>query len=381
MRKSAWAIGAAAFAGVFFALQLDHFMHRESANGDLFQLEPVHGTPISMEPVSGPADFRDASQLVMPSVVSVDNFQRVGFFDDTPREAATGSGVILSKDGFIVTNNHVVAGAVAVRVRTNDHHIYNAKVLGTDPRSDLAVLKVDASNLKPIKMGDSDQIQVGQWVLAVGNPLGFDDTVSVGVVSSLKRRLPVGTGELLNAIQTDAAINPGNSGGALTDAAGRLIGINSAIASETGQSIGIGFAIPINRVREVVNDIVKYGHAKYGILGVNFDPQNDGLLADAGVRDQLAQITNSGDVPDSGVIVHAPQDYGVPSVVPGSGAERAGIGEWDVILTVNGEQATDSNAVRRILTPLKPGKTVKVRFWHRGTIKTVNVTLDEEQSS
>jgi serine protease Do len=384
MKSIGWIVGVAAFVGVLGALQVDRIWHRPSDRDPSFQLVAPNLTNVAYEAPSGPADFREAAKKVVPSVVSVDRYQQVrtGFFfrdDDQPaqvEQTATGSGVIVSDTGYIVTNNHVVAGAVDVRVRTSDHHVYEAKVLGTDPRSDLAVLKINATGLKPIEMGDSDTLQVGQWVVAAGNPLGFDDTISVGVVSSLKRSLPVENGELSNAIQTDAAINPGNSGGALTDANGRLVGINSAIASSTGQSVGIGFAIPVNRVREVFNDIQKYGYVRYPDLGVRFDRQYDGYLGDQNVRDQLADITQSNNVPSSGVIVKSSPRSQEPSVVPGSSAQKEGIQEWDVILAVNDVEVNDSQSILRMLTPMKSGQKVRLRVWSHGNVKTVNVVLD-----
>jgi S1-C subfamily serine protease len=389
MKSIGWIVGVAAFVGVFAALQLDHALQKSpfpSVGKDHeFQLAPPSLTRVALETPGGPPDFRDAAKKVVPSVVSVDRYQQVrrGFFfmdEDEPaqvQQTATGSGVIVSDTGYIVTNNHVVAGAVAVRVRTSDHHVYDAKVLGTDPRSDLAVLKISAKGLKPIEMGDSDALEVGQWVVAAGNPLGFDDTISVGVVSSLKRKLPVENTELINAIQTDAAINPGNSGGALTDAGGRLVGINSAIAGNTGQSVGIGFAIPVNRVREVFNDIIHYGYVRYPDLGVRFNREYDGCLADEGTRSQLAEITSAGDVPGYGVIVKAASGATTPSVVPGSSAEKAGIREWDVILSLNDTQVQDSQQITRLLTPMKPGQKVRLKVWSHGKVKSLEVVLDQ----
>jgi serine protease Do len=285
--------------------------------------------------------------------------------------------VVLSSDGTIVTNNHVVAGASSVKVRTPDLQTYDAKVIGRDPKSDLAVLKIDAKGLTPVETGDSSSIEVGEWVMAIGNPLGFDNTVSVGVVSSLKRSLPVGGGLLLDAIQTDAAINPGNSGGALTDAQGRLIGINSAIASPSGASVGIGFAIPINRVKEVVADILKHGHARYAGLGIRYNPNFPAtFLSDPDVRTELGQITGSQNIPKAGIIVKSPYRQ-VPSVEPGSAADQAGIKEWDVILSIDGEEVNDMLSLNRVLTPKKPGQTVQVSFWSKGQTKTAKVTLQE----
>ncbi len=384
--KSLFLVVLACALGAFIALQMDHMWHFTSPAEILPGPVPSTGVlmPVTDTQPSGLPDFRSAAKKVTPSVVSIDRFQRVsrGFFDDagTVAETGTGSGVIVSASGIIVTNNHVVQGAEQVRVRLNGNRAYNAKVLGTDPRSDLAVIKIDAPGLAPVDLGDSSTLEVGQWVMAVGNPLGFDNTVSVGVVSSMNRSLPVEQGLLVNAIQTDAAINPGNSGGALTDTTGRLIGINSAIASGTGQSVGIGFAIPVNRVRAVVNDIVRLGYVRYGGLGIAFNARLDGYLAEEDIRNELAQLTGSADVPTSGVIVKAP-GQGQDSVTPGSSAEAAGIKEWDVILAIDGQVVEKTLDITRILTPKKPGDSVAVKIWSRGKTRSVDVKLMEIRGS
>lgn len=366
-------LGVAVFGGVLGALQADHFIVSRGEGNSFSPILRLGATPASFEPLSSPTDFRAAAKKVMPSVVSVDRYERVrrGFFFDeeapTMQETGTGSGVIVSESGIIVTNNHVVAGAQQVKVRTNDNHTSMAKVLGTDPRSDLAVLKIDVKNLSPIEMGESAPVEVGQWVLAVGNPLGFSNTVSVGVVSSLKRDLPVGNSGLVNAIQTDAAINPGNSGGALTDAQGKLIGINSAIASGTGQSVGIGFAIPVDRVKRVVNDIVKLGYVRYPDLGIVYAARYDGALADPEWRNALANDTGVEQVPSSGIIVLG---------VNGS-AQKIGIQREDVVLEVDGLRVDGSFDLNKALVNHKPGDTVKVKYWTRGATKTASITLDE----
>jgi len=320
-----------------------------------------------------PFDFRASAKKVTPSVVSVDQFRQMrrGFMDEdgtVEREVGQGSGVILSTDGIIVTNNHVVEGADRVSVHLSDGRTLDAKVLGTDPRSDLAVIRVQAKDLTPIETGDSAAVEVGQWVLAVGNPLGFANTVSVGVVSSLKRDLPVGEQGLVNAIQTDAAINPGNSGGALCDAQGRLIGINSAIASGTGQSVGIGFSIPVDRVKTVVQDIVKYGYARYAGLGVAFDRQ-EGILAYPEARQQLTQLSGGANPPAKGLVVIE---------APGA-AGKAGIAKWDVITSVGGQAVNGMFDINKVLMGKKPGEAIKVGFWSKGENKTVSVTLQELQ--
>jgi S1-C subfamily serine protease len=376
-------IGVAVFAGVLGAQQVDHYLSRSRAEraGDLLPVSsanvPIVKTAFEGTAPAAPFDFSIAAKKVSASVVSVDRYERVqrDFFDreGTIAETGQGSGVIVSSNGTIVTNNHVVTDertgnpVEQVKVRLNDDRTFNAKVLGTDPRSDLAVLKIDAPNLTPISLGNSANVEVGQWVLAVGNPLGFSNTVSAGVVSSLKRNLPVGGQGLVDAIQTDAAINPGNSGGALCDAQGNLIGINSAIASGTGQSVGIGFAIPVDRVKTVVNDIVKLGYARYAGLGITFNPRLEGVLAYPQARHELTDLSGGANPPSSGVIVQSAE----------GSARAAGIGQYDVILAVNGQKVEGTFDLNKILIPKKPGDKVEVKFWSKGQTKTATVTLQE----
>ncbi|HSI73903.1 MAG TPA: trypsin-like peptidase domain-containing protein, partial [Fimbriimonas sp.] len=358
------ALAMAMFAGCYGALEYKDWRDAKKNEAALSSSAGAPIRPIVDEATLPAFDFRAAAKSVTPSVVSVDRLQRVPNWLSNSEEVQTtgaGSGVILSADGIVVTNNHVVAGASEVKVRTTNGQSYSAKVLGRDPRSDLAVLKINATGLKPVEIGDSNSIEVGQWVLAVGNPLGFDNTVSVGVVSSLKRSLPIGGGVLLDAVQTDAAINPGNSGGALTDAQGKLVGINSAIASSTGQSVGIGFAIPVNRMKEVVADIVKLGYARYAGLGIRYNPNWDAkFLSDPQVRSELGEITGAENVPAKGIIVKSPY-RGDASVEPGGPADKAGIKEWDVIIEIGGEPVNDVISLNKILTPHKPGDTVEVK--------------------
>jgi serine protease Do len=374
-------LAAAVFAGVLGALEVNNLVERNRTARILGSqpLDAANFRLASNEDVpTPPVDFRAAAKKVIPSVVSIDRLQRVGgFYDDGQiRETGSGSGVVLTADGVIVTNNHVVQGAEVVKVRMPDKRSFNARVLGRDPRSDLAVLKINATGLTPIQMGDSSRVEVGEWVMAVGNPLGFDSTVSIGVVSSLQRSLPVQGMFLLDAIQTDAAINPGNSGGALTDSQGRLIGINSAIASPSGASVGIGFAIPVNRARQIVNDIVQHGYARYAGLGIRYNPNWAQMLADPQARRELGQITGSQNVPSEGIIVKSPY-RDVPSIEPGSAAERAGLREWDVLLEIDGKQISDPLTLNQVLTPKRPGDNVTVKFWQRGETKTARVELQE----
>lgn len=377
MKTNAFAIAAiGCAAGVGGALAVSAVQNRTAATTPpaLFVERASQG---SIQPAYAPAnpapfDFTAAAKKASPSVVAVDRYQRVsrGMFDDSGsvQETGTGSGVIVSADGTIVTNNHVVAGLEnggRVMVRLADKRSFSAKILGADPRSDLAVIKIDAKDLVPIELASSDSVQVGQWVLAVGNPLGFDNTVSVGVVSSLKRNLPVGEDVgLVGAIQTDAAINPGNSGGALCDAQGRLIGINSAIATNNQGSIGIGFAIPIDRVKKITSDIIKYGEAKYAGLGVSIEsasltlPQN---------RAYLAQQTGSENLPTDGVIVRGTT----------GAAQQAGIGEFDILTKIDGQVLETPLDVYSAIMDKKAGDQVKVEYWSKGQNKSATVTLQE----
>ncbi|MBS1721001.1 MAG: trypsin-like peptidase domain-containing protein [Armatimonadetes bacterium] len=368
-------IGLAVGAGVFGALQVDRYLHPTPSNSSGVEV-PVwnEARPTLVQNTVTPqagVDFRQAAKKVTPSVVAIDEYQRFrrGFMSDetVEQKAQSGSGVILSSDGVIVTNNHVVSGGEVskVKVRLSDGRSFDAKVLGKDPRSDLAVLKIDAKGLTPIVVGNRNDVEVGQWVMAVGNPLGFDNTVSVGVVSSLKRDLPVREGGLVDAIQTDAAINPGNSGGALTDLQGRLIGINSAIASGTGQSVGIGFAIPIDRVKQVVSDIIKLGYARYAGLNVNYSPQLDGVLGDAEGRAYIGQQLRMdyAKAPTRGVLI---VDSRNPKIQMG-----------DVLLRIADRNVEQSFDVIRALNARKPGEKVKIQLWSKGETKDVEVELSE----
>lgn len=377
--------GVAVFGGVFGALRAnDYLQHRASSSGMVAFNDPsATFKTAEYEPggtvQAAPFDFRAASKKVNPSVVSVDQYRQLptssGFWGDddggrtVERETGQGSGVILTDSGIVVTNNHVVEGSSRLVVHLSDGRTANAKLLGRDQRSDLAVLKIDLPNITPIETGANSQVEVGEWVLAVGNPLGFANTVSVGVVSSLKRDLPVGVEGMTNAIQTDAAINPGNSGGALCDAQGRLIGINAAIASGNGGSVGIGFAIPVDRVKDVVQQIVKNGYVRYAGLGVGLDPRLEGILASPDARQQLAEQTGAQNVPEKGVIVGSAQ----------GAAAQAGIQPYDVLLSIDGKEVANKFDLNKALGDKKPGDKAAVKFWDKGQTKTVDVTLQELQ--
>jgi serine protease Do len=271
-------------------------------------------------------------------------------------EHGLGSGVIVSKDGYILTNNHVVDGAKEVKVTLLDGRDYTAKVIGRDPKSDLAVVKIDASDLPVVPMADSTKVQVGDVVLAVGNPFGVGQTVTHGIVSATDRG-NMGIEDYENFIQTDAAINPGNSGGALVDIEGRLIGINTAILSRSGGSQGVGFAIPSNLANNVMDSLIQYGHVTRGYLGVAI--QN--VTPDLAKQFNLAGST--------GALIS--------DVVAGGPAEKAGLKAGDVVLEYNGKKVQDSRQLQLAVAETKPGTSVPLEVLRDGNKKTVDVTVKQ----
>jgi serine protease Do len=275
---------------------------------------------------------------------------------NVPRQQGIGSGVIATKDGYILTNNHVVDGADEVKVALQDGREFNAKVIGRDPKSDVAVIKIDAKDLPAITMADSDKVEVGDVVLAVGNPFGIGQTVTTGIVSATGRAGATGL-DYEDFIQTDAAINPGNSGGALVDAEGRLIGINTAILSRSGGNQGIGFAIPANLARDVMESLVKDGHVTRGYLGVMIQDVTPALAS------QFKLKQNNGAL--------------VGDVTPRSPAEKAGIKSGDIITEFNGKKVTDSRHLKLEVARTHPGDSVQVKVLRDGSAKTMEIAVKE----
>jgi len=271
-------------------------------------------------------------------------------------ERGLGSGVIVTTDGYILTNNHVIDEADLVRVELPDRRVLDGKVVGADPASDLAVVKIGASGLHAIPIGDSDKTRVGDVVLAVGNPLGVGQTVTMGIISGKSRQ--TGGGDTFeDFLQTDAPINRGNSGGALVNLSGELVGINSQILSPSGGSIGVGFAIPANMARNVMNQLIKTGTVRRAKLGVTAQSVNGDIAASLGL-DRV-----------SGALVS--------KVDPRSPAATAGVQQGDVILSVNGHSVDDSNALRNAVSSLQPGTDVSLTLLRNGSEKTVHATLGE----
>jgi serine protease Do len=268
-----------------------------------------------------------------------------------------GSGVIVTTDGYVLTNHHVIDGAQRIEVELQGPRTVTAKLVGSDPPSDVAVLKLSEGGLSPLPLADSDKVQVGDIVLAIGNPLGIGQTVTLGIISAKGRRTGLSNGSFEDFLQTDAPINRGNSGGALIDGNGELVGINSQILSPSGGSIGIGFAIPSNMARDVLDQIVKHGKVTRGHLGIVVQPVTGDIAASL-------KLSNA-----KGVIVS--------QVQTGSAAERAGVKRGDVILALNGELVSDSNSFRNDIAGTPPGRTVTLRIWREGSEQELRPTLGE----
>lgn len=277
------------------------------------------------------------------------------------RQSGLGSGVIIKDDGLIITNNHVIDGADRLEVTLNDNRSFDATVIGTDATTDLAVIKIDADNLQSITMGDSENLRVGEWVLAVGNPFGFTSTVTAGIVSAKARNISSTTGyrarqSVESYIQTDAAVNPGNSGGALVNLNGELIGINTAIYSQTGNYAGNSFAIPTSIVSKIVDDIVTYGTVQRALLGVSFTE----------LTPQVAKEKN---------ITAVPAGIFVAEVVEGSSADDAGILPDDVIISINGNPTNTTGQLQEEMAKHRPGDTIALTIVRDNKQQIVNVKL------
>jgi serine protease Do len=274
-----------------------------------------------------------------------------------PQQQGLGSGVIVSADGYILTNNHVVAGADTVKVTLSDGRELNANVVGTDEKTDIAVIKVEAKNLSPVTFAGSSDVQVGDRVLAVGNPFGLGQTVTTGIVSATGRAVALGV-DYADFIQTDAAINPGNSGGALIDMQGRLIGINTAILSRTGGFQGIGFAIPADLARFVMDSIVQEGKVVRGFLGVTIQDLTPALAESFNVKVSRGAL--------------------VSDVSEGSPAAKAGVQSGDVVLEINGKPVADSQRLRFAVAEIRPGNDATLKVLREGKEQTIKVKVGDQ---
>ena len=345
----------------------------------------------------GQVDFTEAAESTINSVVSIKSFEkkRQSFFGggewfdpfdfffgpgsgsqrkqqqqpqskgkdkDELQAKGSGSGVIISGDGYIVTNNHVVDGAEKLEVTLNDNRKFTARVVGTDAKTDIALLKVNATGLQPLVFGNSDAVKVGEWVLAVGNPFGFNSTVTAGIVSAKARGLDKGDMGIESFIQHDAAVNPGNSGGALVNTHGELIGINTMIYSQTGSYAGYSFAVPSAVVEKIVTDIKQYGTVQRAVLGIQF-VEIDADLA----KDEKITATTEGVL--------------VKKVNERSAAAEAGLKEGDVIVKLNGHDIKSGAQMLEQMSKLRPGDKASVGYYRDNKYRTTTVTLKNDQGT
>ena len=276
--------------------------------------------------------------------------------DMTPQpRIGEGTGVIVREDGYIVTNNHVIAGATEILVTLNDDSEHTGTVVGADPETDLAVVRIDASGLTPASYGNSDNVEVGEWVLAIGSPLGLQQTVTAGIISA-KGRGNLGLADIGDFIQTDAAINPGNSGGPLVNLYGEVVGINTAISTRTGGYMGVGFAIPSNMVKPVVNSIIETGKVQRGWLGVSIQPLTQ-------------ELARSFEFEGTGVLIG--------DVLPNTPAHDAGLSAGDIVTQINGRTVSNPNQLLGIVAETPPGKEIQLDVFRDGERRNFTVTLGD----
>jgi Do/DeqQ family serine protease len=375
MKKFFGYFSAAVLGALIFALVFNMFSHKQlSAERDLEQLPVVQTNYEPRIATIGP-DFVDAADVTVHAVVHIkaelqqrnqvynDFFDLFNDFFGNPQYrnnqpiVATGSGVIITEDGYIVTNNHVVQQASKLEITLNDRRTYEARIIGTDPTTDLALIKIDGNNFPSLSYGDSDQLSVGEWVLAVGNPFNLTSTVTAGIVSAKARNINI-LGEaaaIESFIQTDAVVNRGNSGGALVNTSGDLIGINAAIASNTGSYTGYSFAIPVNIVKKVVEDLKDYGEIQRAYLGISFR-EIDSQFADEMGLEEIKGVY-------------------VADVMENGAASDAGIQKGDVIVRVNQTEINSKSSLLESIGTKRPGDQAKVYVKRADDLKEFTVVL------
>lgn len=361
----------AGLAGASFWTFIDNpedqiaFSNHSSPNSEVSFTSQYRPSPSGLR-TEAPVSFVEASERSTESVVFIKNFsgsdpRRYSMFDyffgnGPTQQVSTGSGVIFSEDGYIVTNNHVIERAETIEV-VHKKRTYQAKLVGTDKNTDIAVLKIEADNLPAVKLGSSRDLQIGEWVLAVGNPFNLTSTVTAGIVSAKERQINILGGDfpLESFIQTDAPINPGNSGGALVNVNGELVGINTAILSRTGSYTGYGFAVPVDIAMKVSNDLIKFGEVQKAIPGIEA----------VEITPELAEEMNINTL-DGVIVTH---------VIKDGAAERAGLQRNDVIVQLGDQRITGKGSFEEALSYYYPGEKLQVSFLRNGSGKTANLTL------
>lgn len=362
------------------------------STGAFIKVNAAHAAPVAGQPV----DLTYAAEKALPAVVHIKYVQNsktktvevqsdpfgdffsdpFGFFGNpnggtqrrqvqTPKREATGSGVIISNDGYIVTNNHVVEGADELTVTLNDNREYSARIIGTDKTTDLALIKVSAKDLPTLPIGDSNNLKVGEWVLAVGNPFNLNSTVTAGIVSAKARSL--GANGVESFIQTDAAINAGNSGGALVNTKGELVGINAMLYSQTGSYSGYGFAIPTNIMNKVVDDLKKYGTVQRAILDIKGSDVHNYIDAQKDKGEKIDLGTNDG--------------IYIAEVTEGGAGEAAGLQKGDVIVSIDNKKVTKMSELQEYLNGKRPGDKVSITYLRNKKSITKNTTLKNAQGN
>lgn len=373
---------AVSIISALLAVALVNKFDRQEPQVIVQQAQPVQLTKLNNTGNLTADGFVAAASVATPAVVHIRTTAEVKntrrgynpFWDffgeeynmDNSPQIGSGSGVILSSDGFIVTNNHVIDGADEIRVTLNDNKEFEATLVGTDMTTDIAVIKIDAEDLSYLTFGNSDDLQIGEWVLAVGNPFNLASTVTAGIVSAKARNINIlreraGNIAIESFIQTDAAVNPGNSGGAMVDVKGNLVGINTAIATPTGTYAGYAFAVPSNLVKKVVKDIMDYGVVQRGFMGVSITNLTSEQAEELGIDDV--------------------QGVFVSEIVQGSGADDAGLKPGDVITSINGHRVKSSPELQELVGRYRPGDNITVQFQRDKKTYEEAITLKTRDNS
>ena len=382
MKKYILTVFLSAFAGALIALTLYSFVQKKNLSYHSFAEKlPVYSTAYSGDGnINAPVDLTEAAELSVHAVVHIKTESRqkgnmysyydyydffgLGKPDQNPEPMiASGSGVIISSDGYIATNNHVIDGADVVEVTLNDKRTFAANVIGVDPSTDLALLKIDASDLSFLTYGNSDILKIGEWVLAVGNPFNLTSTVTAGIVSAKARNINIigDNSSIESFIQTDAAVNRGNSGGALVNTRGELVGINAAIASNTGSYAGYSFAIPVNIVKKVIDDLVKYGEVQRAYLGVSIRDIDSKLAIDKNI-DKIKGVY-------------------IQDIIENGAAEEAGIKAGDIVTKINSIEVNSTSELLGDIGQYKPGDRIVVSIYSNGVEKDYSVVLKNKDGN